>query len=136
MLRRQRSRQLGRSLAVPLFVALLGSACSNENPTPIDFSSDGTTATTAHSDSDSTSPHLDGEDPNEAQRSMVFGLAEQQCLDDLEADEGIIQIALPDTGEVVNEVSVPCDEVRARAEAGEPAGVEIIPEELRPGTGG
>lgn len=110
-------------------------ACTTEAPTPIDFSSEGGTTTTQTDDQ--TSPHDGGlDDPNAAQRSQVFGFAEQQCLDDPDLETGIVQIATPDTGEVVNEVSVPCEEVRERAANGEPAGIEIMPEELRPDTDG
>ncbi len=126
-------------MCVAFAVGFLATACTTEEPTAIDFTANNDATTVPLHDTDDgsagglTDAPADGSaDPNSAQRSMVFGLAEQQCLDDPELAQGVVQIAMPDTGEVVNEVSVECDEVRARADAGEPAGVELIPEELRP----
>lgn len=39
-------------------------------------------------------------------------VAEQQCLDDPSLDEGYVRAVAPDSGDVLAEVTVACDEVR------------------------
>lgn len=39
-------------------------------------------------------------------------VAEQQCLDDPSLDEGYVRAVAPDSGDILAEVTVPCDEVR------------------------
>ncbi len=116
-----------------IVLSLLGASCSSEEPVPIDFSGSDSTTTTVeanpHSESESAGS---GGDANAGQRALVLGLAEQQCLDDPALETGVVQIAIPDTGEVVSEVQADCVEVRTREADGEPVGDAIIPQELRP----
>jgi len=49
---------------------------------------------------------------NDAASAEGRRLAAQQCLDNPDLDEGIVQIAQPDTGVVVAEILVQCSEVR------------------------
>lgn len=94
---------------------LVLSSCTGEDAVPLDL---GSTPPTSHGvgagdeaeGSDSTT------DPNEAQRQLVIGYAEQQCLDDPDLEEGYVAILVPDTEEKVGEVSVDCAEVRSRPE--------------------
>ncbi len=111
---------------------LFVSACTTgEEPRPFDLTGGDETETT-EAESDDAPGDVPLDDPNAGPRSQAQGFAEQQCIDDPTAAEGIIEIAEQDTGEVVNRIVAECDDVRARAEAGEPVGYEIIPEPLRP----
>lgn len=90
-------------------------ACSGEDATPVDLDS----STTTQHGSGPTSEGGEGSslpayDQNAESRQMAVDFAEQQCLDDPEADEGIIRIVDPRTDQVVGEVIVDCVDVRAR----------------------
>lgn len=88
------------ALATAVTFALV--ACTGRETVPIDL--DGTiplVETTVQSN-----------EANAAAAAEGRRLAEQQCLDDPTLEEGLVQIAQPDTGVVVAEIVVPCDEVR------------------------
>ena len=57
-------------------------------------------------------PPVHSDTGNEEARAQGQQLAEQQCLDDPTLEEGVVQIAKPDTGVVVAEIVVECSEVR------------------------
>lgn len=57
-------------------------------------------------------PAADPDDINEQSQAKVIELARQQCLDDPDQAEGVVQIVDPGTDEVVNEYRVDCDTVR------------------------
>lgn len=99
------------SMAVCFVVVVWLSGCSGETADPIDLR-----ATTSVVES----VPLPENDPNAEARQQVEDLAEQQCLDDPTADEGVIRIVEPESNEVVGEVIVDCDEVRSRVGAEEP----------------
>lgn len=87
-------------VALCLVVGLAG--CSEQETVPLDI--EGTIPLVeppAHSDTG-----------NEEARAQGQLLAEQQCLDDPTLEEGIVQIAKPDTNVVVAEIVVDCSEVR------------------------
>ncbi len=98
--RHRRLSGIGR-LAVPLAVcAALACGCSGEEAIPIDpanppVSVDLTDVT-------------HGLEPTEQMRDA----AEQQCLDDPDLIEGYVRAVDPDTGAMLAELSVGCDEVR------------------------
>lgn len=122
------ANRTNRSLSAFTLAALVGlaTACvGGEEPQPFDLTEGASTTTQGV-------PDDPGVDPNAGVRSQAVGFAEQQCIDDPELAEGVIQIAEQDTGEVVNRVVADCADVRERAAAGEPVGIEIVPEELRP----
>ncbi len=122
-------RLLDAGLAV---VVLAVSACSTgEEPVPFDLGGE-TTSSSPDASSVEGSDAPVGEDPNAGPRAQAQGFAEQQCVDDPTLAEGVIEIAQQDTGEVVNRIVVDCDDVLERQASGEPVGLEIIPEELRP----
>ncbi len=121
------ANRTNRSLSVftIAFVAVTASGCvGGEEPQPFDLTDGGSTTTLSVPD--------EPIDPNAGVRSQAVGFAEQQCIDDPDLAEGVIQIAEQDSGEVVNRVIADCEDVRTRAAAGEPVGIEIVPEELRP----
>ena len=94
-------------VAVALPVALraigaLASACSGEEAVPIDPANPPTTL-----DLTDVTHQLEPTD-------QMRDLAEQQCLDDPELDEGFVQAVDPTTDQVMSEVTVDCADVRSR----------------------
>ncbi len=95
------------SLAVIIIV--LATACTGETAVPVDLNSTSVPAVAS-----STIPDvLDPANPNESQNRVAVGYAEQQCLDDPELIEGYVRIVVPDTEEIVGEITVDCEQVRA-----------------------
>ena len=98
---------------VLLSLSVAGVGCSEEDATPLDLGTGGSSATTAtaggagpEAASDVPTPHAVGENP------QARAHAEQQCLDDIELAQGVIRIVDPATDTVVGEVIVECTEVR------------------------
>lgn len=96
--RRFPSARRGLALGV---IAFSAASCTGEEPVPIDLNA--TVPPTSAPDEN---------DPNAAQRQEIQQLAEQQCLDDPELEEGTVRIVDPVTNEVVSELIVQCSEVR------------------------
>lgn len=90
--------------------------CTGEEATPVDL--DATTSTTAVVTAPPFDDEIDPDDPNAAARSQVVEAARQQCLDDPELDEGVVQLVLEESGEIASEYRVDCDEVRAEQSEG------------------
>lgn len=90
-----------RSLALGV-IAFGFTSCTGEEPVPIDLNSTVPPTTAA----------ADENDPNAAQRQEIQQLAEQQCLDDPDLEEGTVRIVDPATDEIVSELIIPCSEVR------------------------
>ncbi len=84
--------------------------CSGEDATPIDL--DQTTTLTSTSSLATLTP----EQENAESRSLAEKLATQQCLDDPEAEQGLIRIVDPETDLIVAEIAVDCADVRRSAE--------------------
>ncbi len=92
-----------------------GAACTGETAVPIDLNS-----TTVPNVEPSTIPEaLDPENPNEDQNRVAVAYAEQQCLEDPELEEGYVRIVVPETEEIVGEITVDCEQVRAAATGSE-----------------
>ncbi|MDA3039619.1 MAG: hypothetical protein O3C27_08835 [Actinomycetota bacterium] len=90
----------------PVLLALLAvAACTGEEATPVDLDQGPS--------SSSAPPTASSEDQNEAARAQALAYATQQCFDDADASEGIIQIVDPETDQVVGTVTVDCAEARA-----------------------
>ncbi len=97
-----------RYLVLAAIFVGFGSACTGETAVPIDLNS-----TTVPAVESSTIPGvLDPENPNEAQNQVAVGYAEQQCLDDPDLEEGYVRIVVPETEEIVGEITVDCEQVR------------------------
>ncbi len=106
---------LKRQLTLATIVVGFGAACTGETAVPIDLNS-----TTVPIVESSTIPDgLDPANPNEDQNRVAVGYAEQQCLDDPELEEGYVRIVVPDTEEIVGEITVDCEQVRAAATGSE-----------------
>lgn len=54
-----------------------------------------------------------GADPNAEVRAEAQGYADQQCLDDPELAEGVLEIVDPDTEEIVGRITANCASVRS-----------------------
>ena len=90
---------------VPASVALLcglAIGCSGEEAVPIDPANPPTTI-----DLTDVTHRLE---PTE----QMQDLAEQQCLDDPDLDEGFVQAVDPDTDQIMSQVTVDCAEVRGQ----------------------
>lgn len=85
-----------------LMFALASVGCTGADTVPLDL--DGTVPLVE-------APSTTG-DINAAARAEGRRLAEQQCLDNPELSEGVVQIAEPDSSVVVAEIIVDCSEVR------------------------
>lgn len=90
-------------MSVAAMTLALGlAACSSQDTVPLDL--------------DGTIPLVEPPDNANAANDVASTegrrLAIQQCLDDSELVEGVVQIAQPDTGVVVAEIVVQCSEVR------------------------
>jgi hypothetical protein len=113
---------------VVLAVLASGSvACASEEADPVDLDGSGRPASSAPSPQTPTpqTPGAPGPlgtqssaDRNAESRQMARQYAEQQCLDDPDATEGIIRIVDPTTDQVVASVVVDCDEVRGASRSG------------------
>lgn len=114
MIERMRNRPetvARRRLGIPVLfavlaaVSLLGAACTAEDATPID----------------PANPPDFEDDPGDLTdvthvlepTPQMQELAEQQCLDDPELAEGLVQAVDPDTDAVVSEIRVDCADVRS-----------------------
>jgi hypothetical protein len=96
-----------RLLLLVAALALLGAACAEEESTPIDLGRGG-----ASPSERPAVPHAINETPE------ARAFAEQQCRDDPGLDEGVIRIVDPVSEQVVGEIVVECEAVRADAEPG------------------
>jgi hypothetical protein len=83
-------------------IAVLGSACTSEQSSPIDLDSTTTTDATLPE-----SPPVPDDDPNAQAREQVIELAKEQCRLHPEREFGVIVIADAD-GEEVNRYEYPC----------------------------
>ena len=95
----------GRAFLVPLslaFACTVAVGCSGEEAVPIDPANPPTTL-----DLTDVTHRLE---PTE----QMQDLAEQQCLDDPDLDEGFVEAVDPDTDQVMSQVTVDCDEVRGQ----------------------
>lgn len=88
------------SLAGLAASALLLSACVDDSATPIDPSQPGV-----------VDPFTDVTHTMEPTFEMQEA-AKQQCLDDADLDEGYVRAVDPDSGNVLAEFAISCDEVR------------------------
>ncbi len=83
-------------------IALLFGGCSSEQAVPID---------------PANPPVLDVEPPDVSHpigpTPQMEQLARQQCVDDPTLDQGYVEAVDPTTDEVMTEITVDCDEVRA-----------------------
>lgn len=86
-------------------VAMLGSACTSEESSPIDLDTATTTDTTLVEP-----PPLPDDDPNAQARQQVIDLAKEQCRLHPEREFGVIVIADAD-GEEINRYEFPCAEL-------------------------
>ncbi len=104
-----------RPVSLALIVVVLATACTGETAVPIDLNS-----TSVPTVASSTIPEgLDLANPNESQNRVAIGYAEQQCLDDPELVEGYVRIVVPDTEEIVGEITVDCEQVRSASTGSE-----------------
>lgn len=94
-------------LRLVLIAVLLAAACGSEANTQVDLSS----TTTGGSESES-GDEID--DPNTEVRQQAQEFADQQCLDDPELEEGVIEIVDPETQELAGRILADCAEVRSR----------------------
>lgn len=100
--------QARSAFLLPAQLAILAfGACSSEGATPVDLDPVDQPATS------SASPASSPDDQNDAAREQARAYATQQCLDDPEATEGVIQIVDPDTDQVAATVTVDCAAVRS-----------------------
>ncbi len=83
-------------------IAVLGSACTSEESSPIDLDAPTTTA-----DALPAPPTLPDDDPNAQARQQMIDLAKEQCRLHPEREFGVIVIADGD-GEEVNRYEFPC----------------------------
>ncbi len=97
---RRRARALGAVLA--LVVTLAAAGCSGEEAVPIDPANPPTTA-----------PDLTDVTHAIEPTDQMRAAASQQCLDDPDLAEGYVRAVDPATDQVVAELAVDCDEVRA-----------------------
>ena len=89
-----------------MLLSVLGlGGCTSEDATPVDLQQQPTTPAVTPTDSSA--------DQNEAARAQARAFAAQQCFDDPEASEGVIQIVDPETDQVVGTVTVDCAEARS-----------------------
>lgn len=103
--------QARSAFLLPALLSILAfGACSSEGATPVDLDPVDQPATSATS---SVSPAIAPDDQNDAAREQAREYATQQCLDDPEATEGVIQIVDPDTDQVAATVTVDCAAVRS-----------------------
>lgn len=86
-------------VVVAIALLLLATGCSGEAATPIDPANPPTTANLT--DVSHSLP------PTDQMRTA----ARQQCLDDPNLDAGYVQAVVPETGEVLSEITIECDEV-------------------------
>lgn len=101
--RSSRGRSTSGLVAAVIAVGLLAGACSGEEATPIDPANPPTTAVDLTDITHQIEP-----------TEQMEELAEQQCLDDATLTEGYVRAVDPDTEAILSEVTVDCDEVRAR----------------------
>lgn len=95
---------------------LVLAACSAEDADPVDLDRIETTQDPVTSGNPVTSGDREAADDNAESRRLAQQHAEQQCIDDPAATEGVIRIVDPETDEVVAEVIVDCVDVRASGE--------------------
>ncbi len=85
----------------------MGSACTNEETSPIDL---GATTTTSAPVTDL--PDLPEDDPNAGARDQVLELAKEECRKDPTREFGVVVIADAD-GVEVNRFEYPCADLEA-----------------------
>lgn len=96
--------------------------CSSEDAAPVDLDETSVSSPIAESGgSDTPGDVPPSDDPtNAASSALARRYAEQQCFDDPDAEEGVIEIVHPESNSVVARIVADCADVRAEHPDGLP----------------